>query len=379
MNSSISIARPQTSSSGPKCFSDGRSRRIAASDAVKTASSTVPAAFRSSTDHQQQHRRGRAAEQQHLAAHRQRPQPGPHQHVPGVAEIARQEDDDRDLGELGRLELDRPDLDRQERAVDLVADARQARHHQQRDPHRGDRVAVALEHVVVAQEDDRGAEGDQPDHEPLRLLARQLGVDAVDHHQPERRQRGRQREQVGVGVGQPGADEQVREHAQAEEHQAVGGGGVAHVLGAAHKHRREAGADQQGDRDQAEQLARAGAHRCAPRVQRAALELAHQVLGVGAAAPLVIQQPLAPRPADRSGRDAAGVVLGVQLQPQRQVVGQAAVEGDQPGVVGAHEVHLARRRDPGRHDQPQHDHRGQRREHPAQSGPPARALPPEAR
>ena len=77
-----------------------------------------------------------------------------------------------------------------------------ARHHEQRDPDRGDRVAVALEHVVVADQHDRRAEQDEPDHEPLRLLARELRVDPVDQHQAHRRQQRREREQVRVGVGQ---------------------------------------------------------------------------------------------------------------------------------------------------------------------------------
>ena len=232
MTSSMNIAIPQTSSRGPKCLREGRSRMIAASDAVKTASSTVTAGLRSSSDRHQEDGEGGTAEQQHLALVRQRTQPGPHEHVRGVSQVAREEDDDRDLGELGGLELDRADLDGQEGAVHLGGQARNPRHQQQRDPGRGDRVAVALERVVVAQEHDGGAEGDQAEDEPLRLLARQLGVDAVDHDQPEGGKRRGEGEQVGVGVGQPRADEQVGENAQAQEHEPVGRGRVAHVLGA---------------------------------------------------------------------------------------------------------------------------------------------------
>ena len=149
-----------------------------------------------------------------------------------------------------------PDLDGEERAADLLADAGQPRHQQQRDRGRGDRVAVALEHAVVADEQDRGAEEREPNHEPLRLLARQLGVDPVDHHHAHRREQGGEREHVGVGVRQPRPDEQVREHAQAEEDGAVGERGVAHVLGARGQHGRKAGGHQQRHRQQPEQLAR---------------------------------------------------------------------------------------------------------------------------
>ena len=49
MKISISIARPHTSSSGPKCLGEGRSRSTATRLAVKTTSSTEPAGPRSST------------------------------------------------------------------------------------------------------------------------------------------------------------------------------------------------------------------------------------------------------------------------------------------------------------------------------------------
>ena len=84
----------------------------------------------------------------------QRPQPRAHEDVARLAQVAREEDDDPELRELRRLELDRADLDRQERAVHLRADAGQPRHQEQRDARRGDQVAVALEHVVVVDQQD---------------------------------------------------------------------------------------------------------------------------------------------------------------------------------------------------------------------------------
>ena len=111
-----------------------------------------------------------------------------HQHLAGVAQIGRDEDDQADLAQLGRLERDRSDLDPQVGAVDLGADAGQAREHQQPQADERDRVAVALEHAVVAYEQDHRGEGDQPDHEPLRLLARQRVVDAVDDDEAEGRE-----------------------------------------------------------------------------------------------------------------------------------------------------------------------------------------------
>ena len=173
MISSVAIAAPQTISIGPNCFIGG----------IVTP--------------------------EHAAA-------GRDEHLAVVAQVAGEEDHDRDLGELGGLEGDAADVDVEVGAVDLLADPRQARQHGREDADRGDRVAVALEHAdaVRAQREDRGGEQDQPDHHPLRLLARQHGVDAVDHHDPHAREHGDEREQVGVGVGQREADHEVRRQAQ---------------------------------------------------------------------------------------------------------------------------------------------------------------------
>ena len=85
-------------------------------------------------------------------------------------------------------------------AVDLLADPGHARQQQQEQADGRDRVAVALEHAEVAQEDDRRREQDEPDDEPLRLLARELLVDPVDDHEAEAREHRDEREQVRVRV-----------------------------------------------------------------------------------------------------------------------------------------------------------------------------------
>ena len=66
MKTSISIAAPQTTSSGPKCLSGGIVMPEEAARAL-------------------------------------------HQHLARVAQVGGEEDDDRDLAELGRLERDRAD------------------------------------------------------------------------------------------------------------------------------------------------------------------------------------------------------------------------------------------------------------------------------
>ena len=203
-----------------------------------------------------QHQHGRSPDEQ------ERPEmlqaeardPAPDEHLAHVAEVAREEDDDRDLRELRRLKLDRADLHREEGAVHLFADARQPRHEQEREAGGGDRVAVALEHAVVAQEHDRRHEQQQADDEPLRLLARELLVDAVDHHQAERGEHGREREQVRIGVGQASADEQVREDAAAEEEEPVGRRDLVGRFRPRDQDGREPRRHQERDGNQAEEL-----------------------------------------------------------------------------------------------------------------------------
>ena len=312
MKISISIARPQTSSSGPKCLGEGRSRSTATSEATNTISSTEPAGPRSSTRIASSARTAGTRVEEQLPLEGQRPQPRAHEDVAGLAQVAREEDDDPELRELGRLELDRAELDREEGAVDLRADARQARQHEQGDAAGRDQVAVALQHVVVADQQDRGAEEDEPDHEPLRLLARQLRVDPVDQHEPDRRQQGGEREQVRVGVGQARADEQVRDDAQAEEDGAVGERGVLHVLRCAWRARRRSRpprAATPGSARTALASVPTSVRRRPGALELAALERAHEVDGVLAAAPLVVEHALAAPRRDRPGRHPARVLL----------------------------------------------------------------------
>ena len=176
------------------------------------------------------------------------------QHLAVLAQVAGEEDDDADLRELGRLEGERADLDAEVGAVDLLADPRQPRRQQQQQADRGDRVAVALEDVVVAQEVDRQREEDEAEDEPVGLVAGQVGVDPVDHHEAERGEQGDQREQVGVGVGQAEPQVDVGGEADREEVGAVDEAEVAEPRVLLGEDGGEAGGEQQGHRDQRQQL-----------------------------------------------------------------------------------------------------------------------------
>jgi hypothetical protein len=178
--------------------------------------------------------------------------------LPGVVEVAREEDDDRELGELGGLEGDGTDAHGEVRPVHRLAEHGQPRHEEQRDAGGRDRVAVALQHAEVAQEQHGRAEEPEADGEPLRLLARQVGLDAVDHHEADRTQQRRQREEVGVRVREPRADEEVREEAPREEERAVDERHVAHLLLPGEEHGGEPRGHEEGDGDEPEELAQAG-------------------------------------------------------------------------------------------------------------------------
>ncbi len=179
MKTRSTIARPQTTSSGPRSFSARERDRAEAA-------------------------------------------PGAHEQLARVAQVGREEDDDRDLRQLRRLEGDRPDAHAEVRAVDLLADARDTREQQEPQPGQGDRVPVALEHPVVAQREDRRGERAEPDDEPLRLLPRELLVDPVEHDEPEARQQRHEREEVRVGVREGEPQHDVRGEAEPEEDPAVG-------------------------------------------------------------------------------------------------------------------------------------------------------------
>jgi hypothetical protein len=158
-----------------------------------------------------------------------------------------------------------PDPDAEVGAVDLLADAGHAREQQQREAGRRDRVAVALEHAEVPQEDDREREEHEAEAEPAGLAQRLGLVEAVDHHEPEAGEDGHERQQVRVGVGEPDPYDEMGAHADAEEQRAVGERDVGELLGLLDEEGGEPGGHQQRGRHQREQLAVAGAHSIWPR------------------------------------------------------------------------------------------------------------------
>ena len=176
------------------------------------------------------------------------------QNLAVLAQVAGEKDDDRDLGELGRLEGERADLDSEVGAVDLLADPRQPRRQEDEEAADRDGVPVALEHLVVAQELDRQREEDEAEDEPVGLIAGEALVDPVDHHQPEGGQRRHQREQIGVGVGEADPQVDVSGDADRQKVGAVDEAEVAELFVLLRKDGGEARGEQGGDGNQGQEL-----------------------------------------------------------------------------------------------------------------------------
>ena len=121
-----------------------------------------------------------------------------------LAQVGGEEDDQEDLRELARLELDRADAHPEPCAVDRRAEPGHARQEQQRDRRDPEQVLVVLElAVVAAQPEQREREEADADDDPEPLLERVVGTEPVDLGHADRRQHTRHRQQVRVGVRRP--------------------------------------------------------------------------------------------------------------------------------------------------------------------------------
>ncbi len=137
-------------------------------------------------------------------------------------------------------------------AVHGRADPGQARRQEQCDRSERDQVAIALEHVVVAKEDDRRGERGEAEEEEGRLLDGQALLDPVEHHEARPpRATAQSGKRYGSASLQRDAQEEVGRDADREEVAAVGEAERADLVGADREDRRETGADQERDRESA--------------------------------------------------------------------------------------------------------------------------------
>src|SRR6185312_16892562 len=108
-------------------------------------------------------------------------QPPLRQNLALLAQVAREEDDQAELRDLARLELERPEVDPEPGTVDGRAEPRQDRENQETDRRQPEDVLVALQAAVVAPQGQEGAREDADrDDDPDPLAKRVTGADAVD-------------------------------------------------------------------------------------------------------------------------------------------------------------------------------------------------------
>src|SRR5262245_7712290 len=144
------------------------------------------------------------------------------EHLPLLAQVAGQEDDQHDLRELAGLELDPTHVHPEARSVDLLADHRERGQEQEGDGGEPEQVLVALEApVVVPQEEERCGERGDADDDPEPLSECVVRVQPVDLRHADRGQERGHRQQVRVGLRDGDARDDVRGEIKGEEEQRV--------------------------------------------------------------------------------------------------------------------------------------------------------------
>jgi hypothetical protein len=159
-------------------------------------------------------------------AHPEEPPADHREAVPSLDEVSGEEDRERDLGELARLEREHPETDPESRAELLVPD--DGEHGQEKEHDAGEHgdVAVALQDPMVANEHDDGdgdrhrdgRPGDLADAVGLPAGAAGGEIQAVDLGDAEPVEQGRDRQDERVGIRGDEAQRHVhpdREHGQA--------------------------------------------------------------------------------------------------------------------------------------------------------------------
>ena len=176
-----------------------------------------------------------------------------------LAQVGGEKDDQEDLRELARLELDRADAHPQPGAVDRRSEAGDARQEQERDRRDPEQVLVVLERAVVAAEaEQREREEADADHDPETLLERVVGAEPVDLGDADRGQHARHRQEVRVGVGDRVPRDDVCSEVQREEEDRVAERAPADEGLPRDVHGREAEAGEGADGGEVEQLTVAG-------------------------------------------------------------------------------------------------------------------------
>ena len=140
------------------------------------------------------------------------------QQLPPLRQVGGEEEGERELGELSRLEVDRPDADPQPRAVGRrEADAGHEGQQQEHDADEGEGPLVPGEVGHPPDDEEGGDVGADGHQRPRRLQPGQVGVDAGDHHVAQPVEQRGQREQRAVRAGRERPGGQVGDEEQAED------------------------------------------------------------------------------------------------------------------------------------------------------------------
>ena len=156
------------------------------------------------------------------------------QHDLLVVQVAGEEDHDRQLCELRRLDAEAERVDPELGAVDRGA--QEDGHHQQREADGADEVPVAVQLHVVAHDEHREDEQPGADEQPLPLGERQRRLDAEDLGEADGRQQRGDGQQERIGLRQEDALEHVQQHEDGDEHQPVDDGDAVDLAEAAGVH-----------------------------------------------------------------------------------------------------------------------------------------------
>ena len=132
---------------------------------------------------------------------------------------------------------------------------RDSRQGQKEDRRQAEDVLVAVEQPVVAQEDDEECERGEPDDDPEPLAQGEVGVDPVDHRQPDCGQEAAEREEERVSVREREAEDHVRRHEDGEEEGRVRERSGRDDVLTGDVDGREAGCGQQADEEEVDELA----------------------------------------------------------------------------------------------------------------------------
>ena len=143
-----------------------------------------------------------------------------HDQYPALVQVGGEEHREQDLGELARLEVDRPHADPDACAAAREPHARHHRQQQQADAEGEGGVLVAAKVAGARHQPQRGHERADTDEGPRGLQATPPCRQPRDHHPPEPVQERSHRQDHRVGTARQHAHRHVREHQQSQhEHE----------------------------------------------------------------------------------------------------------------------------------------------------------------